>query len=285
MTDDASTPGETAARTPPAPPAPTAHDWRPDRFMVIVAHPDDADFGPAATAASWIDQGSQGWLVCCTSGDAGGEDADLDPLVLSATREAEQRAAATVVGYEGVQLPPPAGRSTCQRPGPARVARARDPDVPARRDLLQRPGDAVLGGRRGQPHRPSDTLGSGDRRGLSGRPQPDGVPVARPRGPGRPPGPASVSVLDREAERMDSNISATRRAQSTRCAPTRARSRSPTSWALSCARGPREAGAKIGVAAAESFRLIVLDEDESSADAGDQRRPMPKRRSRAPGSG
>ena len=28
------------------------HAWRPDRFMVIAAHPDDADFGPAATAAA-----------------------------------------------------------------------------------------------------------------------------------------------------------------------------------------------------------------------------------------
>jgi LmbE family N-acetylglucosaminyl deacetylase len=70
--------------------------------MVIVAHPDDADFGPAATAASWIDAGSAGWLVCCTSGDAGGEDPDLDPLELAAEREAEQDAAARIVGYEGV---------------------------------------------------------------------------------------------------------------------------------------------------------------------------------------
>jgi LmbE family N-acetylglucosaminyl deacetylase len=70
--------------------------------MVIVAHPDDADFGPAATAARWIDEGSTGWLVCCTSGDAGGEDPDRDPLDLAAEREAEQDRAATVVGYEGV---------------------------------------------------------------------------------------------------------------------------------------------------------------------------------------
>ena len=70
--------------------------------MVIAAHPDDADFGPAATAASWIDQGSVGWLVCCTSGDAGGEDPFADPLELAALREREQRAAAKVVGYEGV---------------------------------------------------------------------------------------------------------------------------------------------------------------------------------------
>jgi LmbE family N-acetylglucosaminyl deacetylase len=72
--------------------------------MVIVAHPDDADFGPAGTAATWIDAGSTGWLVCCTSGDAGSEDVDLDPLALAATREAEQRAAATVIGYAGVSF-------------------------------------------------------------------------------------------------------------------------------------------------------------------------------------
>jgi LmbE family N-acetylglucosaminyl deacetylase len=77
-------------------------DRRPARFMVIVAHPDDADFGPAATAAGWIDAGSAGWLVCCTSGDAGGRTADDDPLELAAAREAEQRRAAEVIGYQGV---------------------------------------------------------------------------------------------------------------------------------------------------------------------------------------
>jgi LmbE family N-acetylglucosaminyl deacetylase len=79
-----------------------AHTWRPERFMVIVAHPDDADFGPAATAAKWIDEGSTGWLVCCTSGDAGGEDPEMDPLELAALREREQRAASDIVGYAGV---------------------------------------------------------------------------------------------------------------------------------------------------------------------------------------
>ena len=81
-----------------------AHDWRPERFMVIAAHPDDADFGPAGTAARWIDAGSVGWLVCCTSGDQGGEDPDLDPSDLAADREREQRAAAQVVGYAGVSF-------------------------------------------------------------------------------------------------------------------------------------------------------------------------------------
>src|SRR6476469_3040364 len=66
---------------------PTPHAWRHARFMVIVAHPDDADFGPAATAARWIDEGSTGWLVCCTSGDAGNDDWRTDPLEPGALRE------------------------------------------------------------------------------------------------------------------------------------------------------------------------------------------------------
>ena len=70
--------------------------------MVIVAHPDDADFGPAATASRWIDAGSVGWLVCCTSGDAGGEDPNIDPMELAGLREEEQQVAADVVGYEGI---------------------------------------------------------------------------------------------------------------------------------------------------------------------------------------
>ena len=80
----------------------SAHSWRPRRFMVIVGHPADADFGPAGTASAWIAAGSQGWLVCCTSGDAGGEDPEANPLELAQAREEEQRRAAQVVGYEGV---------------------------------------------------------------------------------------------------------------------------------------------------------------------------------------
>jgi LmbE family N-acetylglucosaminyl deacetylase len=80
----------------------TAHEWQPARFMVIAGHPDDADFGPAGTAARWIAAGAIGWLVCCTSGDAGGEDPDADPLELAAVREREQRAAAEIIGYAGV---------------------------------------------------------------------------------------------------------------------------------------------------------------------------------------
>ena len=91
--------GSDGARSGDAP-----HQWRPARFMVVAGHPDDADFGPAGTAARWIDEGASGWLVCCTSGDAGGEDPDADPLELAALREREQRAAADVIGYAGVSF-------------------------------------------------------------------------------------------------------------------------------------------------------------------------------------
>jgi len=77
---------------------------RPERFLVIVAHPDDADFGPAASAARWISEGSIGELVCCTSGDAGSDDPETDPLELALRREAEQRAAADIVGYRAVHF-------------------------------------------------------------------------------------------------------------------------------------------------------------------------------------
>jgi LmbE family N-acetylglucosaminyl deacetylase len=82
--------------------AATLHEERPERLLVIVAHPDDADFGPAATVARWVGAGCVAHLVCCTSGDAGADDPRTDPLELARRREAEQRAAARQVGYEGV---------------------------------------------------------------------------------------------------------------------------------------------------------------------------------------
>ena len=80
------------------------HEERPERVLVIVAHPDDADFGVAGTLSRWIAAGTVARLVCCTSGDAGADDARTDPLDLARVREDEQRAAARVVGYEAVDF-------------------------------------------------------------------------------------------------------------------------------------------------------------------------------------
>jgi len=74
----------------------------PERLLVITAHPDDADFGIAGSVARWVGEGAVAQLVCCSSGEAGSDDADTEPLELAATREAEQRAAAEIVGYEDV---------------------------------------------------------------------------------------------------------------------------------------------------------------------------------------
>jgi LmbE family N-acetylglucosaminyl deacetylase len=81
---------------------PVLHEGRPERLLVITAHPDDADFGVAGSVARWVREGTVARLVCCTSGDAGSDDARTDPLELAALREREQRDAAAIVGYESV---------------------------------------------------------------------------------------------------------------------------------------------------------------------------------------
>ena len=81
---------------------PRLHTDRPERLLVITAHPDDADLAVAGSVVRWVREGTVAHLVCCTSGDAGSDDPDTDPLELAARREQEQRAAAGLVGYEGV---------------------------------------------------------------------------------------------------------------------------------------------------------------------------------------
>jgi len=86
------------------PDAPALHVERPQRLLVIVAHPDDADFGPSATVSRWTDEGTVAELVCCTSGDAGSDDPEADPIQLALLREEEQRVAARIVGYRQVHF-------------------------------------------------------------------------------------------------------------------------------------------------------------------------------------
>ena len=43
----------------------------PKRAMVIVAHPDDIEFGCAGTAARWVQEGAEVCFVLVTSGDVG----------------------------------------------------------------------------------------------------------------------------------------------------------------------------------------------------------------------
>jgi LmbE family N-acetylglucosaminyl deacetylase len=75
--------------------------------MVIVAHPDDAEFGCAGTIAGWAREGWEVYLVICTDAAGGGPDdaTDVGPAArrrITATRKAEQRAAAEVLGLRDV---------------------------------------------------------------------------------------------------------------------------------------------------------------------------------------
>jgi LmbE family N-acetylglucosaminyl deacetylase len=70
--------------------------------LVIAAHPDDAEFGAAGTVATWIGEGRRAAYLICTSGEKGTSDPTLTPEMLTQIREAEQRAAARILGVHEV---------------------------------------------------------------------------------------------------------------------------------------------------------------------------------------
>ncbi|GAB4338759.1 MAG: PIG-L family deacetylase [Dehalococcoidia bacterium] len=73
-------------------------EYRPESAMVIVAHPDDAEFLVAGTVAKWARQGTEVTYVVITNGNKGSEDPEMTPSRLAAIREQEQRAAGAVLG-------------------------------------------------------------------------------------------------------------------------------------------------------------------------------------------
>lgn len=70
----------------------------PARAMVIMAHPDDAEFLCSGTVAKWCAEGWDVIYVLATGGDKGTHDPEMHPEKLAAIREAEQRAACRVLG-------------------------------------------------------------------------------------------------------------------------------------------------------------------------------------------
>lgn len=74
----------------------------PKRVMAIVAHPDDIEFSCSGTIARWVKQGAEACYVLCTSGDVGIADPGMTKTQAAEIREAEQRAAAAVVGVTNV---------------------------------------------------------------------------------------------------------------------------------------------------------------------------------------
>jgi LmbE family N-acetylglucosaminyl deacetylase len=62
--------------------------------MLVVAHPDDAEFSSAGTIARLTNAGKDVTIVQVTSGDKGTPDADVQPETLTQRREAEETEAA-----------------------------------------------------------------------------------------------------------------------------------------------------------------------------------------------
>ena len=74
----------------------------PRRAMIVAAHPDDIEFSSAGTAARWVKDGAEVIYVLCTSGDVGIAEPGMTKARAAEIREAEQLAAAEVIGIKEV---------------------------------------------------------------------------------------------------------------------------------------------------------------------------------------
>lgn len=72
------------------------------RGLVVVAHPDDPEYGCAGTIAAWIAEGLEVTYVIATDGGKGTADVAMTSQTLVRTRREEQIAAARVIGVKEV---------------------------------------------------------------------------------------------------------------------------------------------------------------------------------------
>ncbi len=79
---------------------PFPEDW--STGLVVVAHPDDMEYGAAAAVARWTAQGKQIPYVLVTDGESGIK--TMDPAEAGPARRAEQIAACAAVGVENVEF-------------------------------------------------------------------------------------------------------------------------------------------------------------------------------------
>jgi LmbE family N-acetylglucosaminyl deacetylase len=73
-------------------------DTSPERILLIVAHPDDIEFGVAGSVARWIAEGARVSYCIVTDGASGSNQPDANMAELIEQRQHEQRAAAAKVG-------------------------------------------------------------------------------------------------------------------------------------------------------------------------------------------
>jgi LmbE family N-acetylglucosaminyl deacetylase len=74
----------------------------PECAMVVVAHPDDAEFMAAGTVATWARSGTAVIYVIATDGDKGSDDPNLTSEQLKAIRKEEQEEAAAKLGVSEI---------------------------------------------------------------------------------------------------------------------------------------------------------------------------------------
>ena len=72
------------------------------RAMVVVAHPDDAEWGCAGTVAKWCAEGWEVVYVLCTDGSKGSEDPEMTSGRLVEIRKQEQLNAGKVLGVKDI---------------------------------------------------------------------------------------------------------------------------------------------------------------------------------------
>lgn len=74
------------------------------RALLIVAHPDDAEFWAGGTIAAWTDSGVEVSYLILTDGEAGGFDHAVPRSEIPRIRRAEQERAAGVLGVRDVRF-------------------------------------------------------------------------------------------------------------------------------------------------------------------------------------
>lgn len=75
-----------------------------DRVVVVMAHPDDAEFSAGGTIAKLVNEGREVAYVVVTNGNKGSSDRAVTPEGLARTREVEQRNAARALGVARVEF-------------------------------------------------------------------------------------------------------------------------------------------------------------------------------------
>ena len=83
---------------------PPEHAGPGNKIMVVVAHPDDAEFMCSGSIAKWTREGREAVYVLVTSGDKGSPDPSVVPAELAVQREQEQRNVCAILGVAAVEF-------------------------------------------------------------------------------------------------------------------------------------------------------------------------------------